>query len=261
LFIDVADDLGWIPRLKDDKRHIHIDNIPNDFDNPKYIYIRGWNLNRLPELLTKFKNPFILIAHNADEWIKNNQQIIHLLNSDKIVSYYSQNLCINHPKAKLLPIGLANSHWPHGNKETFINYMNKTYNKKEGIYFNFSISTAPWYRQECYNILKNKGLKWVDNKPYDEYLEELIKYKYAICPIGNGFDCHRTWECIYLGIIPIFVYHPFVNMLMPFTKMVILRNWDELPLENGVLDESKLNIYLPSNEEIYAEDYINKFKG
>ena len=140
--------------------------------------------------------------------------------------------------------------------------MNRTRNKEgNGIFFNFSIETAPWYRQDCYNKLVSKGLKWVDNKPYEQYLQELINYKYAICPIGNGFDCHRTWECIYLGIIPIFIAHPFVEVLLPFTKMVVLRDWNDLPVVNGVLDESKLTVYLPSNEEIYAEDYIKKMKA
>jgi hypothetical protein len=263
LFINVEDgDKDWVPRLKDDSRHIHINDITNNFDNPKYVYTRGWNLNRLSEILQKFKNPFVLVAHNADEWIKNNQQMLPYLDSPKIISFFSQNLIIKHPKAFYLPIGLANSRWPHGNQEIFKKYMNRTRNKEgNGIFFNFSIETAPWYRQDCYNKLIAKGLKWVDNKPYEQYLQDLITYKYAICPIGNGFDCHRTWECIYLGIIPIFVAHPFVEILFTFTKMIVLRDWNDLPVVNGILDESKLTVYLPSNEDIYAEDYIKKIKA
>jgi hypothetical protein len=262
MFIDVADDdKTWVPHLTDDKRHIHIKEImsSSEIDNPKLVYIRGWNLDKLYILLEKFKNPFILIAHNADEWIKNNQLIIPLLSSEKIIFVYSQNICVSHPKLRFLPIGLANRRWPHGNMEIFKKYMNRRSNKiGSGIYFNFSIETAPWYRQSCYDILSKKGLKWVENKPYEEYLQEIINYKYAICPMGNGFDTHRLWECVYLGIIPIVIYHPFINNILQTAKIAILKSWDDLPVENGVLDEDKLNIYLNNKDEIYVEDYTER---
>ena len=34
---------------------------------------------------------------------------------------------------------------------------------------------------------------------------KLSYYKFAICPEGNGVDCHRIWECIYLGVVPIII--------------------------------------------------------
>ena len=34
-------------------------------------------------------------------------------------------------------------------------------------------------------------------------MSELSSYKFALSPEGNGIDCHRTWECLYLGVIPI----------------------------------------------------------
>ena len=28
-------------------------------------------------------------------------------------------------------------------------------------------------------------------------------YSFVLSPIGNGLDCHRTWEAIYLGCVPV----------------------------------------------------------
>ena len=261
LFIDVADDdKGWIPKWEHDPRHRYLKDIPDNFDNPKYIYIRGWQLNNINEILRKFKNPFVLVAHNADEWIKNNQGMVNVIQHPKIIKFFSQNLILNYPKAQFLPIGLANTHWPHGNQEIFLKYMNRKQNNvpfvttsKKDIFFNFSIETAPWYRQDCYDKCKAKGLEWVENKPYEEYLQTLSTYKFAISPLGNGFDCHRIWECVYLGVIPIVMYHPFIEVLRKTVKMVILRDWSELDPEN-------LPIYLPEVDMIYAEDYIKMIK-
>ena len=43
----------------------------------------------------------------------------------------------------------------------------------------------------------------VNQKRCKKYISTLEKYKYAISPRGNGLDCHRLWECLYLGIIPV----------------------------------------------------------
>ena len=36
-----------------------------------------------------------------------------------------------------------------------------------------------------------------------EYLKELSKYKFSLCPPGNGLDTHRVWESLLVGTIPI----------------------------------------------------------
>ena len=35
------------------------------------------------------------------------------------------------------------------------------------------------------------------------YYLNLKKSKFCICPEGNGPDCHRLWESLYLDVIPI----------------------------------------------------------
>jgi hypothetical protein len=32
---------------------------------------------------------------------------------------------------------------------------------------------------------------------------EMCKYSFVLSPFGNGYDCHRTWEALLLGCIPI----------------------------------------------------------
>ena len=31
----------------------------------------------------------------------------------------------------------------------------------------------------------------------------MASHRFCISPPGNGADCHRVWECLYLGVIPI----------------------------------------------------------
>ncbi len=54
--------------------------------------------------------------------------------------------------------------------------------------------------------------------PYNEYLTNMSKCKYVLCPPGRGLDSHRTWEALYLGCIPIVIKHDLYN------------NWHDLPI-------------------------------
>jgi hypothetical protein len=37
----------------------------------------------------------------------------------------------------------------------------------------------------------------------EEYFEEMLQSKFILSPGGAGFDCFRTWEALFMGVIPI----------------------------------------------------------
>ena len=115
------------------------------------------------------------------------------------------------------------------------------------------METAPWIRERVKQIGFAKGLQWDQSRPYEEYLRTLQQYEYALCPAGNGPDCHRFWECLLLGVIPIVEYNPMIEYLRRWCPMVLLSSFDQL-------DVNHLTISLPSQEErLYAEDFIPLF--
>ena len=51
------------------------------------------------------------------------------------------------------------------------------------------------------------GLKCVNHihgqlMPVDKLWDAYKKYTFGVSPHGNGLDCHRTWEMLYFGMIP-----------------------------------------------------------
>ena len=50
--------------------------------------------------------------------------------------------------------------------------------------------------------LDNNGIKNISLDP-KVYFQELPKYKFVISPEGNGIDCHRHYEALMAGCIPI----------------------------------------------------------
>ena len=60
------------------------------------------------------------------------------------------------------------------------------------------------------------------------YRELILNSKFVISPPGNGPDCHRTWEAIYLGAVPIVLqkYWPFGHMNLP---VLVVNDWFDIP--------------------------------
>ena len=48
--------------------------------------------------------------------------------------------------------------------------------------------------------------------PPSEYFQTLPSYKFVISPEGNGIDCHRHYEAIFAGCIPIVEDHPGIRI-------------------------------------------------
>lgn len=160
-----------------------------------------------------FADEFILISHNSDgKVINGNNEFPHAnpqMMPHNLKYWFAQNVCVKNEKIISLPIGLENSQWfPQIKKiEKIKNKKLETKNYKNLLYVNHNILTNPIERQKPYEIFKDK--KWVtleygnNGVNFDGYLDNIYSHKFVLCPEGNGTDTHRTWECLYLGTIPV----------------------------------------------------------
>ena len=235
IFIGFEEDFNFNPRIsKQTNKHINFNNINNNFNNPYKIFCYSHNINMLSTKIHFFQNNFILFSHNSDGNIDNINEVITILNCDKLEKWYAQNLCTDHYKLHLLPIGIANSMWPHGNLSIFddTNIINNLQNKTKKVYFNFNIHTNWTKRQICYEQLKNK-LEWLQTlNPFDN-MYRLKDYEFCICPEGNGVDTHRLWEALYLKVVPVVLKSKFTNSLMKNNlPLVILDSWNDFDINN-----------------------------
>lgn len=53
------------------------------------------------------------------------------------------------------------------------------------------------------------------------------QYPFWLSPRGNGLDCHRTWEALYLDIIPI-VWNNSLNVIFEDLPVLIINDYKEL---------------------------------
>ena len=181
---------------------------------------------------TIIDSKYILITHNSDIPIED-RDLSYL--DEKIIHWFGMKLNVEMDQfISPLPSGLENKRYlQNGLVKNFKKVLDSdkfdANSKINKVFCSFSEHTNLEVRKPLMNIAKEKGdvvIKKFDI-PY-EYLNELSKYKYNLCPEGNNFESHRIWESLLFNCTPIVVENKvnrnFFNLGVP---MVILESWEE----------------------------------
>lgn len=214
----------------------------------------------------KIKNEYILISHNSDENIDDN---FTKYIDEKIIHWFAQNLAIEHPKCTSIPIGLQLRFYDTKNK--VIELLKKyTYTKdrRAKIFYAFSPETNT-KRIDALKALQAHPLGLGPKKfiSVEEYYSEVSHCFFNASPNGNGIDCHRTWESLYLGTIPVLekshVSKYWENIGLP---VLLIDSWSEiLTMDESFLIKTYSNLQSklssPSLYMNYWTDMILKYKN
>jgi len=197
----------------------------------------------------KPNSPFKIITHNSDYPIDNRFSIF--LDDENLICWFGQNINFKHKKLISIPIGIANEIWEHGNESIIKNHILDNSEKNNLIYSNFDINTNYYERQKCYNSLIKNNLIMDERINFDNYLPKLKRSYFTLSPNGNGIDCHKLWESMYLKTIPIVTKSINVEFYKDY-PLFIINDWDEFNVDNITIelyndiisryDENKLNI-------------------
>jgi hypothetical protein len=134
---------------------------------------------------------------------------------------------------------------PFNQENLLINIKNNSLPFNERIIkcysnFHFSINTKYGYdRLDAINNI-NKDLIFyepVQINRIDSWKNQ-SQYAFSISPHGNGLDCHRTWEALILGCIPI-VKKSEIDSLYAELPVLIVSEWSNITqelLENTMID-------------------------
>jgi hypothetical protein len=173
--------------------------------------------------------PFKLITHNSDYPITENH--LKYLDNKLLVSWYAQNVNFKHEKLKSIPIGIANEIWPHGNESVLINEIGKNRTKNNLIYCNFDIKTNFYERNKCILSMNRNNLNMVKKTNFETYISELSSSFFCLSPNGNGIDCHKTWESIYLKTIPVVTESINMEFYRDY-PVYIIKSWDDFNIND-----------------------------
>ena len=216
-------------------------------------------------ILPKIHNTFVLVSGDSDLCVPiealNQKETLCLVNSPYLLRWFVQNTRIqNNNKIIQLPIGLdyhtiytnANCNWnlpeegklPMEQEKILKEVISKStpfYERIPKIYVNFSISNDRFKQRELSIKTIPEYLMEINQKfiPRTENWKIMSQYVFILSPFGIGMDCHRTWEVLCLGCIPIICAPDFKKMFENL-PVLIVNDWNEI--NENVLNET-INIF------------------
>jgi hypothetical protein len=215
------------------------------------IYVCNYALGHFIEIFDQIKCKIILVSGDSDclipyEIFKNHESFLSFIESEKIIHWYTQNCVIDHPKISKIPIGMdyhtmsdKDSDWgkkisPIKQENILENIKNNSlpfYERKIKCYANFHFSIETKYGFDRKDALQNidKNLVFYENQKIDREntWKKQVDYAFVISPHGNGLDCHRTWEALILGCIPI-MKRSGLFKLFDDLPVLIVENWCDI---------------------------------
>lgn len=167
------------------------------------------------------KEPFVLFSHNTDRGV--DERFRRQLDRDHLLAWFARNPSIEHPKLHAVPAGIANPRYAHGD-QALLERVRRAHHAKTKLFeVSFQVGTNEAERRYC---IQQTALEPRRTTSFEEYLSSLTSSYFCVSPNGNGIDCHRTWEALYVGTIPIVTRSVLTNQHTDL-PMVVLDDWSE----------------------------------
>jgi hypothetical protein len=227
------------------------------------------------EALPRIQARFSLLTGDEDWSIPGSfEQSAALLESTKLVHWFSQNLDAGaaHPKLRVLPIGLDfhtisnGPRWGHARAtpaeqeaelQELVDSMPETRARLPKAHADFHFNKRKdmvWGddRDSVQRELsRNPSVVFQETKlKRIELWREKTRYAFVVSPHGNGLDCHRTWESLVLGNIPI-VKRSSIDPLYEGLPVVILEDWREI-------NEHNLSRWLAAHADAFGRPEVRE---
>jgi hypothetical protein len=236
-------------------------------------------------ILHKINKMFVLVSGDSDlcvpvEALKANE-IGKLLNSPYLIKWFLQNTQVQYnPKMIQMPIGLDyhtisnnqghnwksenENHLPGAQELILVNIKENSkpfHDRIPKIYVNFSKGNDR-FKDRIKSVKSIPNNLMVFNDKFTKRTLNwniMSKYSFILSPFGNGMDCHRTWEALCLGCIPILMAPGFKKMFENL-PVLIVNNWSDVNQEllNKTITEFQTRTF--DYEKLSLKYWVDKIK-
>ena len=135
-----------------------------------------------------------------------------------------------------IPIGLQNlSHRKSGVLEDFLLYQDalrqgksEVFDRETLVFANFNISNRPDERGNLAKLLESSPYQLDESRISPRHFRrKLLTSKFVLSPPGAGPDCHRTWEALLLGAVPVVLKSALAESLVENSGIHAVDTWED----------------------------------
>jgi len=173
------------------------------------------------------------IFHNGD---KTPTDSFYLALRQLGISLFSVNVLDSEFGPTPIPLGLENRyHRNFGRLKNFVDFQSRVLSTETEIGARphsflaaFNVQTNPTERNETLAECSRRGIEVTSQLSPNQYQMAVRSTLFVLSPPGNGLDCHRTWESIYLGAVPVVKKSALSYSLYSNLPIVAVDTWDEV---------------------------------
>ncbi len=227
------------------------------FVKTDYIHSGLFQKQVLPLIKTKFILITGVSSFSVDE---GDSSYLSILDNTNLIKWF----CTNPPsdyneKILWLPIGFEEPEREGGDVEILNNFYNNQIpwgDKENKIYIPYHSNTFKDRNTIISNLSKEDFVVVEPNRlSFNDYLSKMSEYKYVLSLRGAGWDCHRHYESILVGSVPIMEDGPILKSFKNKNLPVI----DILDINSKIFNYSFDFLY--SRDFLTMDYHFNKIKN
>jgi hypothetical protein len=209
--------------------------------------------------LVKKRVSYVIVTCCSDMTLPSNSSVHAVLDNPKIVRWFAQNAALEHPKITRTPIGIdfhslakraawnTQSDSPQHQNAFLLELHAKAKatpvrSRQLVVLVNFNAHTS--FRRlvnaDLHTHLPDEAIHVMTSAARQSVWNRYLDVEFVISPPGNGKDCHRTWEAILMGAIPIVLRDsPYDNVYNGF-PVVIVNSYRDVTMDRLMRWRSEL---------------------
>jgi hypothetical protein len=98
---------------------------------------------------------------------------------------------------------------------------------------------------------------------HNEYVHTVTSYSHILSPRGAGIDCHRTWEALYLGTVPIVKESVLTDYFKSIgVPLIVVKEWSDITNTKHMSELMKIDFpNIDNHPALYIDFWLNMIHG
>jgi len=195
---------------------------PSKLMKNQLVYVKTDKIQDFFNVVRDLPYKYVIITHNSDH---NITEEVYKEKPVNVLHWFAQNCLVEKSDVTPIPIGMERPGIA-GSGDIEVLKRNQGLSKDILAYCNISVGTNP--RERTFEREQPFIVNDYDRITFESFIQRLSHSYYTISPPGNGHDCHRTWEALYMGSIPILLASPMSMSFSKIIPMIVVQSYGEL---------------------------------
>lgn len=203
-----------------------IEGTETQFDDAPSLALLNSELEALSE------PPVVIMSHG--DFLPSRSLLTEI--ADRCARIFAINVVDETEKIRAIPLGLENfSRNRNGRLNDYLGTLESPAEKPRtrDVFTAFEPENNPLARGPLVELLRNSRFGWSPRRMSPEqYRQAVSESMFVLSPPGRGLDCHRTWEAIYLGAVPVVLEGTLAHSIVSALPILAVRSFEQFLSKN-----------------------------